>query len=523
MLINKIVTAEEAISVIQNGDTIASEGFVGNAFPEHLAIALEERFLKSSSPRDLTFVYVAGQGDGVDRGMNHFAHKGLVKRIIGGHTGLAPKLGTMALNNEIEAYNFPQGSIAHLIRDIAGKRPGTFTRVGLKTFVDPRVEGGKVNSITTEDLVEVVYFDGEEYLRYRPFPINIGLLRGTTADTAGNISFEKECLVLENLSMAMAVRNSGGKVIVQVERICDHGTMAARSVVIPGILVDYVVVAPPEHHMQTFAELYNPVYSGEIRVPRQHIAPLDLSARKLIGRRAAMEIRPGMVGNLGIGVPEAVPRVAAEEGILDWITFTVEPGPIGGMPVGGLSFGATINMECLIEEPQMFDFYDGGGLDITFLGMAQIDKAGNNNVSRFGRKFPGSGGFINISQNARKVVFMGTFTTNGLQTEIRDGRLHILTEGKTKKFLDHVEQITYSGEYGFERGQDVLYITERAVFTLGKNGIELIEVAPGIDIEKDIIEQMEFTPAISSELRTMDKALLMEPILGLKHLNQSLE
>lgn len=521
MSTNKIVTAQEAVSIIQTGDVIASEGFVGNAFPEHLAIALKDRFLQTKQPRDLTFVYVAGQGDGVDRGMNHFALNGLVKRIIGGHTGLAPKLGQMALENEIEAYNFPQGSIAHLIRDIAGNRPGTFSRVGLKTFVDPRVEGGKVNSITTEDLVEVVTIDGEEYLHYRPFPINIGLLRGTTADTSGNISFEKECLVLENLSMAMAVKNSGGRVIVQVERICKHGTMPARQVVIPGILVDYVVVAPPEHHMQTFAEQYNPVYSGELRIPQQQIEELELSARKLIGRRAAMELRPGMIGNLGIGVPEAVPRVAAEEGILDWVTFTVEPGPIGGMPVGGLSFGATVNMECLIEQPQMFDFYDGGGLDITFLGMAQIDQKGNNNVSRFGRKFPGCGGFINISQNARKVVFMGTFTTNGLKVEVRDGRLHIISEGKTKKFIREVEQITYSGEYGFERGQQVLYITERAVFTLCKEGIELIEIAPGVSLEKDILGQMDFVPIISDRLKIMDEALLMTPVLGLKARGQN--
>jgi propionate CoA-transferase len=389
--------------------------------------------------------------------------------------------------------------------------------VGLKTFVDPRIEGGKVNKITTEDLVEVMVIDGQEYLHYRPFPINVGLLRGTTADTAGNISFEKECLVLENLSMAMAVKNSGGTVIVQVERVCDHGTLPARSVVIPGVLVDYVVVAPPERHMQTFAEQYNPIYSAEIRAPRQHIEPLPLSARKVIGRRAAMEIQPGMIGNLGIGVPEAVPRVAAEEGILDWLTFTVEPGPIGGMPVGGLSFGATINMECLIEQPQMFDFYDGGGLDITFLGMAQIDRDGNNNVSRFGRKFPGCGGFINISQNARTVIFMGSFTNGGLETEIKDGRLHIAREGRTKKFINRVEQITYSGIYGVERGQRVLYITERAVFALGQQGIELLEIAPGIDLERDVLGQMEFVPVLHGQPQLMEAALFSPGLLGLRN------
>lgn len=511
---NKIISAEKAVEIINTGDTVVSEGFVGNNFPEYLAIALEDRFLKTGTPRDLTFVYVAGQGDGVKKGMNHFAHKGLVKKIIGGHTGLAPKLGEMALNNEIQAYNFPQGAIAHLLRDIAAKRPGSISKVGLKTFVDPRIDGGKVNSITTEDLVELMVIDNEEYLRYKPFPIDVAIIRGTTADTRGNISFEKECLVLENLTAAMAVRNCGGKVIVQVERIAEFGSLPARQVVIPGIFVDYVVVAPQKYHMQTFAEQYSPVYAGNIRVPVSEVEPLTLDETKVIGRRATQEIERGMIGNLGIGFPESVPRVASEEGILDYITFTVEPGPIGGMPVGGLSFGATVNMECLIEEPQMFDFYDGGGLDITFLGMAQIDEKGNNNVSRFGTKFPGSGGFINISQNAKKVVFMGTFTTGGQKIRVADGKLIIEREGKIKKFIKEVEQVTFSGELGGEKGQNVLYITERAVFQLTPNGIELIEIAPGVDLEKDVLAHMEFTPLISDNLIQMNLDYFKPELVG---------
>ena len=511
---NKIITAETAADMIKTGDTVISEGFVGNAFPEYLALAIENRFLKTGAPRDLTLVYVAGQGDGVDKGMNHFAHEGLVKRIIGGHTGLAPKLGKMALDNKIQAYNFPQGAIAHLLRDIAAKRPGSITKVGLKTFVDPRMEGGKVNSITTEDLVEVINIDSQEYLRYKPFPIHVAIIRGTTADTRGNITFEKECLVLENLAAAMAVKNSGGTVIVQVERIADFGSLCARDVVIPGILVDHVVVAPQAYHMQTFDEQYSPAYAGRLRVPVSRLEPMALDTTKVIGRRAAAEIKNGMVGNLGIGYPEAVPRVASEEGILDYITFTVEPGPIGGMPVGGLSFGATINMECLIEEPQMVDFYDGGGLDITFLGMAQIDEKGNNNVSRFGKKFPGCGGFINISQNSRKVVFMGSFTTNGLKTRVDNGKLIIEQEGKVKKFIQKVEQITFSGEMGAKKGQQVLYITERAVFRLVPEGIELIEIAPGIDLEADILAQMEFQPRISENLTRMNDKYFKPEIIG---------
>lgn len=513
---SKIISVERAVEMIKTGDTLVSEGFVGNNFPEYLAIALEDRFFKSGTPRDLTFVYVAGQGDGADKGMNHFAHEGLVKKIIGGHTGLAPKLGQMALNNKIQAYNFPQGAIAHLLRDIAAKRPGTISKVGLKTFVDPRLEGGKVNSITTEDLVELIKIEGEEYLRYKPFPINVAIIRGTTADTKGNITYEKECLILENLAAAMAVKNSGGIVIVQVEQIAEFGSLPARQVIIPGILVDYVVVAPQKYHMQTFAEQYSPVYAGNIRVPVSQTPPLALDAAKVIGRRATQEIKKGMIGNLGIGFPEAVPRVASEEDILDYITFTVEPGPIGGMPVGGLSFGATVNMECLIQEPEMFDFYDGGGLDITFLGMAQIDQQGNNNVSRFGTKFPGCGGFINISQNSKKVIFMGTFTTNGLRTRVENGKLNIEQEGKVKKFIKEVEQVTFSGELGAIKGQDVLYVTERAVFRLISNGIELIEIAPGVDLEKDILAQMEFTPLIGSNLAQMNPKYFIPECVGFR-------
>ncbi len=512
---SKVVTAREAVEKIQDGSTLGSSGFVGIGFSEALAVALEERFLETGAPKNLRVLYAAGQGDGKDRGLNHLGHEGLVSCVIGGHWGLVPKLQKLVFDNKIAAYNLPQGVIAHLLRAQAAGNPRLITKVGLGTFVDPKNDGGKLNSLTTEDIVEEMIIDGERYLAYKPHKVDVAFIRATTADERGNLSVEKEALKLESQAMAMACRNSGGIVIAQVERVAEKSSIPPKEVHIPGILVDYVVVAEPENHMQTFGSHYNPSYAGKVRVPLASIPPLPMSERKIIARRAAMELMENAVVNLGIGMPEGVSAVAVEEGIMSQMTLTAEPGVIGGMPAGGLDFGAAYNAEAIITQDAQFDFYDGGGLDITFLGLAQTDQQGNLNVSKFGPKLAGAGGFINISQNTPVVIFTGTFTAGGLKVRIDDGKLIIDQEGKVQKFIDHVEHITFSGEQAQKNGQKVLYITERAVFELTQQGMELTEVAPGVDIERDILAHMAFKPIINNP-KEMDGRIFRDELMGLK-------
>lgn len=519
---SKNISADEAVYKIKSGDTVATSGFTGQCFPTELALALAKRFKVTGQPRDLTLIFSAGQGGGrTDLGLDIIACEGLIKKLIFSHCGLLPTINKLIVENKVLAYNMPQGVISQLFREIAAKRPGIVTHVGLNTYIDPRIECGKVNEITKknpENLIELINLNCKEFLFYKAVPVNVALLRGTTSDEKGNISMEKEGNTLENLSIAQAVKNTGGVVVVQVEKIVKANMLPARTVKIPHIYVDHICLSKPENHYQTFNIQYDPAISGESKIPITSLLEKPLDERKIIGRRALMELKPNYVANLGIGMPEEVALVAAEEGVFETFTLTVESGVIGGVPLGGTDFGAGINFEALLDQPYQFDFYDGGGLDITCLGFAQVDRMGNVNVSKFGGRFVGCGGFINISQNAKKVVFVGTLTSRDLEIKANNGRLRIVKEGKVKKFVDDVEQITFSGSYARKLGKETIYITERAVFRLDVDSVILMEVAPGIDIDKDILSNMAFRPKISNNVKIMDTRIFTNKKMSIREL-----
>ena len=514
-MVDKVVSLEHAIATISDGDTVCVSGFVGIGTPESLLRGIEERFLTHAAPKDISLLFAAAPGDGKDRGLNRLAKPGLVKRAIGGHWSLVPKLGALAMQNKIEAYNLPLGCISQLYRDIASGKPGMFSKVGLHTFVDPRQTGGAINECTTKPLVEVREMGGEEWLFYHAIPVNVALIRGTTADPLGNITMEREALTLDMLPIAIAAKNSGGLVIAQVERIAAPGSLSPKEVIVPGNLVDCVVISEPDEHLQTYQTPYSHGFSGRMISLVDSLEPMPLSERKIIARRATMELPVNGIVNLGIGMPEGVGAVANEENIIDHITLTTEAGVHGGVPQSGLDFGAAINASAIIQTNQQFDFYDGGGLDLACLGMAQVDQNGHVNVSRFKDRFAGAGGFINISQNARKVIFVGTFTAGGLRIEIANDELKILQEGKNAKFIKDVEQITFNGPYAADQGKEVLYVTERCVMRLTPKGLKVIEVAPGIDIDKDILGQMEFEPIIDNPA-IMDPRLFADETMKLR-------
>ena len=511
----KVITAEQAGSLIADNATLFLGGLAMSGLPEEILKGIERCFLDTGHPRNLATWACGAVGNSRDGGMTHFAHAGMVRRVVAGHFGqTGAAMMKMVFDGEVEAYNFPQGSLSQLTRHIASRSPGLLTKVGLGTFVDPLLEGGKLNSRCSEDLVRRVEFAGEQWLHYPCPRIDVALIRGTLADEDGNVTLDKEGVLLEQLSIAQAARACGGIVIVQVERVVASGSLHPKAVKIPGLVVDYLVVGKPENHMQTITTAFDPALSGDLRIPVHGLPTMALDERKVIARRAALELTPGAVTNLGIGIPAGVPSVAAEEGVAHLLKLSVESGVNGGIPAQGGDFALAYNPQSIIEQTSQFDFYDGGGLDASFLGLAQADASGNVNVSKFNGRPVGCGGFINITRATRKLVFCGTFTAGGLQVKVADGQLTIVQEGRSRKFIERVEQVTFNGHDAALRRQEVMFVTERAVFRLSAEGLVLTEVAPGIDIERDVLAHMAFRPIVD-EVRTMDPGLFRETWGGL--------
>ncbi len=514
----KVITATEAAKLIKDGDIVAAVTFGLAGWAEEIGLAVRDRYLKVGHPRAITFVHAAGVGDWKGRGAGVWAEEGmegLVKRVVTSHIGSEPQMSKAAEEKKFECYFWPLGVMCQWYTEVARRSPGLLSKTGLGTFIDPRIEGGKVNGISKDDLIKIVNFEGEEWLLYKAFPINVTLIRGTTADEKGNITFEKEAIALEALPAAQAARASGGIVIAQVENLAKAGTLHPQRVKVPGVCVDYIVVAE-KPQMQTMGTQFKAALAGDIKVPEATIPPMPFDERKIIARRAAMELIPGPV-NLGIGIPQGIANVVAEERRSHLMTLISESGNIGGIPGVGPDFGAHFNGEAMIQHDHQFNWFDGGGLNMAFTGLGQTDKEGNINAGKFGTRPMGPGGFINTTQHAKKVVFCGTFTAGGLEIKSGDGTLTVVKEGKTKKFLNKVEQIAFSGKYAWSVGQKAVYITERAVFELTQDGLMLTEVAPGVDLEKDILANMEFKSPISPHLKLMPRGIFRPVWGGLKH------
>lgn len=517
----EFISLSEVGSKIPDNSSVVIEGFIGSGVAEAVHISVEEYFNLTNHPQNLTLIHAAGIGDGIDKGMNHYAHEKMVKRIIGGHWAMAPKLFPLVKENKIEAYNFPQGVISRMMRAASAHDPFVFTQIGLDTFVDPEYDGGKLNNLATEDLVFKENIHGNELLLYKTIFPNVAIIRGTYADENGNISFEEEPLTLEATSEAMAAKNNNGIVIVQVKDIVPAGYLDPKKVKLPKILVDYIVKTDTmEHHMQTYHTGYNSLFlkssSKNLDVNKNN-ANVPLNNRKIIARRCTQFIdKTDKIVNYGIGMPETIAKVLCEENVGDALFPTIEPGTFGGSPLGGLDFGVSIKPESIIGQDQMFDFYNGGGIDIAFLGLAECDENGNINVSRFGNKIAGAGGFIDITQSTNKIIFCGTFTAGGLKTHVKDGKLFIDCEGKFHKFVKDVQHLTFNGQRAYKMHKSIFYVTERAVFQLTSDGLTLIEIAPGINLQSDIINQMEFIPKISDHLKLMDKKIFIDKKMDLQ-------
>lgn len=515
----KLISQENAANLVKDGDTIFTASFGMNAFPEEFAITLEKRFVETGKPVGITYYNAAASGNFGEKGVAHFAHESFLKRIVTGHFGAAgPAMQKLIAENKVEAYNFPQGVLAQMPKYIASKKPAYITKVGLGTFIDPRLEGGKSNDAAKEDLIDIIEIYGEEYMMYKLPKVNVAVIRGTYADENGNVVLTDEAILTDPIAVATAAKSCGGIVIAEVRAIAKAGTFKPKEIKVPGLMVDYVVIASPENHRQTSGTIYNPAFSGDLKIPMHSMPIMPLTERKIVARRASMELVPHAVVNVGVGIPDGVPTVANEEGMSPELSFGTEAGVIGGIPGQGLDFGSAYNADAIIEHPQQFDFYDGGGIDVTFLGLGESDHSGNVNVSKLGGKPVGVGGFVNITQNAKKVVFCGTFTAGGLKEEIKDGKLVILQEGKAKKFRNKIDQVSFAGAIATKNRQPVLYVTERAVLELIEGKLTLVEIAPGIDLEKDILAQMEFRPEIAADLKVMDLGMFQETWGGLKEI-----
>lgn len=519
----KIMSAAEAVKSISDGTTLCGISMTQISACTTILKEIERSFLEEGHPNNLTYVHTCGQASaGHSGGLQYIAHEGLLKRVIGGHWGQSSNMMQLIAENRIEAFNLPQGQMANLFHSMALREPGKLSKVGLGTYIDPRYEGGKMNQRAIDsgyETVSLVEIDGEEYIRYHHIPIDTLLIRGTCADENGNISTRQEAMVLEILPAVMATKRWGGKVICQVERIVKNGTIGAKEVTVPGVLVDALVVCehPFEEHRQTYSWYYDPTYSGEALAPEEAFAPLPNDVRKIISRRAAAELIPDQIINIGTGIPnENFGPIIAEEGIADIVTITVESGVYGGVPAGTIDFGIARNAQALVRHDSQFELYNGAGIDYTFMGAGEMDQFGNVNSTKMGDKAPGAGGFIDITATAKNVIFCSTFTGGGLKTSFSEDGVKIEREGKFKKLVKKVQQISYNGRVALKRGQKMLYVTERAVFRLTEAGPELIEIAKGVDLNRDILDQMEFTPLIAKDLRVTDTALYQEGVCGLR-------
>jgi acyl CoA:acetate/3-ketoacid CoA transferase len=518
-----ILTAEEAARLIPTGATITISSSAAQLVPDTVLAGIETRFQATGEPRGLTVVFPLAVGDSFGTvGLDHLAYPGLIKRLIGGSyvngpaSKPAPKIYAMILNDQVEAYNFPLGPLLHLHRDIAAKKPGVITKIGLNTFVDPRDQGGRMNRVTPPDLVEVVQLLGEEWLLYRAFPVHVAVIRGTTADTHGNLTLEHEGTFMGVLPQAMAAHNSGGTVIAQVKRVVAAGTLAPQMVKVPGILVDAIVVDPEQRQNTGIA--YDPAISGEIRTAQLPLEPAPLGPEKIIARRALCQIHRGDTVNLGFGISSLVPTIAYEEGVYEKLNFTVEQGSIGGLPLTGFAFGASHNPEAIVDSAAQFDLIDGGGIRVGCLAFAEVDGSGNANVSRLAAQphvLAGAGGFIDLSQGLRKIVFCGTLTAGGLDVRAEEGRLRIVQDGRFQKFVARTQHVTFSGQRAAVTGQEIWYITERCVFRLTGDSLVLVEVAPGVDVDRDIRSRVGFPLRVSPDCRPMDERIFRAETMGL--------